>query len=240
MGRTLKEEHETGDLSVYDSLTIRVYGSAHVDSSYVKDSFNEMVNAMQWAYDADRIRGFRIKRYSSNFDPDCSSEILPQLENWREYNGYYGVGVHMMVNDCSSSSSNPGVSDDVNAWDNPSDTMAITDEGNRDSDGVQASAVHEAIHSLVLSACPYVQDDMVKERDGTGWNEHSLGKVKQNIHGLGLEYHTPMLGGDYAAKNGTCDSSGTESDDEETHQLTTCENRALELSAEHADGRHNH
>lgn len=238
--RTEQNTTEKGSYPSYDAPAIRVYGDTNAGWSYVDSMYNYAVNAMEYAYSNGYISGFKVWSYTSDFDPACSEEILPQMEDWRSYGGFDEDGVHLMVVDCSLDYVANGVSDSNDAWQGPSDVMTSNNNGERSKAKTNASGLHETIHSFALSKCSNVQDMMTKERDGTGWNEHTLGRIKDEVDGLTGNFNTPMLGGDYAATHGECKDTNDSTDrsDPETYKLCTCEMKALRESAEHSDGRH--
>lgn len=225
-----------GKTSAWDSARCFIYEDYGVDRTYTDAAFDHITGGLKHAYNDNMISGYLVKAYDTVYDPTCPDELLPEFETWRNDHGYTETGVHLLINSCPQDTVVPGTSDGDEAFQTDSDAHASTYENGRGVGSFRGTAMMEPLHSWVSSDCSDVQDMMAKNKDGDGWNEHTLGTVVIGEH-FGLRYNTPLAGGDYSVKNGQCrDSEGTA--DNETSDLSHCTREALQFSAEHQDGQH--
>jgi hypothetical protein len=235
--RNLIDSAYDGYTDAWSTARCYIYEDAGADRDYTDAAFSHVRDGLRQAHNADKIHGYVVKSYNTRHDPTCPDELLPEFETWRNNHGYTERGVHLLVNSCPQDTVVPGTSDGDPAFTTDSDAHASTYENSRSLDPFRGTSMMEPLHSWVSSDCAdYVQPMMAKEQDGDGWNEHTLGTVVEEGY-WNIRYNTPMAGGDYSVKNGSCNDDGGTANNE-TSTISRCSEDALEYSAEHQHGFH--
>lgn len=171
------------------------------------------------------IKGYIVYEYNIDLSFDCSSELLPQLEDWRNSNGFTNDAVYLAAHRCDTN--NPGVSDGRNAWMYPSDAHA---KANRSSTArFKNSASHEVMHSYVVHSC-----DKVNSMTTDVGKEHDLGTI---IDPYGAEEYTPF-GRSSSVERGTCSVDNGGTIENVTQELSSCTKKGLKYSANHTFNGH--
>lgn len=225
--RSWQYGYSEGDTDSFDSVNVEIYKASPADESYRRDARRAAETVFGQAYDADRIAGYEVTTYNTDYEvADCSDiwnewhDFRTQQTDWHEH------GIHFLVTACDSDALGKGAP--KVCWSNDGSGYARTSANSRDSLPFKHTCGMEYLHSFIDKSC-----DQVQNLTGPDNDEHSLGSVI-DVDGEKLE--TPIA---KQAKwdDGFCDYDGS-SKDGLTMQVTYCSKRSLELSAEHDDGQH--
>lgn len=216
-----------GTTGNYDSVNIEIYKPTFVDSEYRYWSRLAAQDVFGQATDDGYISGYEITEWNIDWSADCDGDILTQWDDYRTNQGWTAAGSHQLVVNCGGSVAGKAGAGD--AWQTDRSCYAKTYGNDKNKLPFKHNAAHEMLHNHVSSlAC-----DKVQSLEGPDNDDHSLGDV---VSRNGQDLETP-LAEKSTWDHGSCPYYGSTYDGQ-TMEMSYCEKKALEYSAEHWDGQH--
>lgn len=212
MSYTYIDSTRGGDWSADCAPVVYILKSSQASGGERAEAANAAVTSLDDSL--GYISGYNIHEYNTDCYVDnlyYNSDILNELIDWRNANGFTNDAVHVLVH--RAESENPGATYGGVAWTEPTDVHASTTVGDPPT-----TTSHEIAHAFIdIANCSYVQS-MTDDPD----NEHELGAERNGKW-------TPF-GGPDPGPNGTCSASSASG---RGLLYTTCTRKAMEDTANH-------
>ena len=183
-----------------------------------------MSNSYENLYNNNKIPGYYIRWYDSDFDRSNYPNEKPigAIDEWLGENNYRSRGFHLGLHNGDHDA--PGVSSLGSAW--TDHTYGHTYCGQSSDGNIANTAIHESFHTLIDTSLSSVQD-MTGDGDRDG--AHTLGKVWKVQNTYVTVYRETPLGSPGASPHGDCDGEDN-SPDSYSDYATSCESDAIKYT----------
>jgi len=213
---------------------VYVFRNANADNKYRKWAAEASQNFLDQLMADNRIGGYRIKVYDSDWfflcDTSQNKSLLKQFDNYRDNNGFDNKGTYIAIHNCDpsqySSGNTVGAAESGDGWSDPDGmdahaTQVSPGGGKRNEKPFKTTVMHEHLHNLLVPA----QDQDTKRLAGCVAEDHNLGTVNSN------NKETPMSYKQTHRTSGCCSGSNPNGT---TKTISECTSKGVQYTAEWA------